>query len=144
MHKKYLPRNAIKYCQKHPKSSTCQMLMSVRGAGAHLENSGHEMTQSATDAEEVKYMVFGISYKAVVPVYVPTVDGSYIAIRCEWISGLIGDEIGKLHDCYIAEFFDGPHLNHQNMCKRAIRSVTTTGKQNQWKSSIIDCGERAR
>lgn len=48
-------------------------------------------------------MVLWKSYKACLSVYVPTVDRYYLAICCECFLGFIGNELGKLYDCYIAD-----------------------------------------
>lgn len=61
-------------------------------------------THSATDAEAEKEMVFGKLYNSYVPVYVPTFNRSYLTIHWELFSELIGDELGKVYDCYIAYF----------------------------------------
>ena len=63
------------------------------------------MEGAGTDSEtSAKQRVFSKTYKACVPVFVPTVNRAYLSIRHDWFSEFIGDEVGTVYDCYIAEF----------------------------------------
>ena len=53
---------------------------------------------------ETKDQVFSKTYEACIPVYVPTAKCAYLAIRSDWFTTYVGDELGKVYDCYIAEF----------------------------------------
>ena len=57
---------------------------------------------SSTD--QGKEQVFSKAYEACIPVYVPTTKCAYLAIRHDWFTKYVGDELGKVYDCYIAEF----------------------------------------
>ena len=71
-----------------------------------MESSVVQGTEG-TDAEtetSAKQRVFSKTYKACVPVFVPTVNRAYLSIRHDWFSEFIGDEVEIVYDCYIAEF----------------------------------------
>lgn len=38
------------------------------------------------------------------PIYVPSGNRCYLAIRNDWFSEYSEDELGKIYDCYIEEF----------------------------------------
>ena len=40
------------------------------------------------------------------PVYVPETGHTYLAIQEEWFKKYVGEELGKIYDCYIAVFSD--------------------------------------
>jgi hypothetical protein len=48
--------------------------------------------------------VFSKTYNACVPVYVPGIKRTYIAVKTEWFMEYVGKELGHVKDCYIAEF----------------------------------------
>ena len=51
-----------------------------------------------------KKNAFEKTYKACVPVHVPTVNRAYLAIRHDLFADYVGKEVDKVYDCYIAEF----------------------------------------
>ena len=53
---------------------------------------------------QAKDKVFSKTYRACIPVYVPTANCAYLSIRSEWLTKYVGKELGKVYDCYIAEF----------------------------------------
>ena len=53
---------------------------------------------------EAKDKVFSKTYRACIPVYVPTANCAYLSIRSEWFTKYVGKELGKVYDCYIGEF----------------------------------------
>jgi len=55
---------------------------------------------------ERKKEVFNKEYQACVPVYVPETGLTYLAIQEEWFRKYVGEELGKIYDCYIAVFSD--------------------------------------
>ena len=55
---------------------------------------------------EKKEKVFNMEYQACVPVYVPEPGQTYIAIQEKWFRKYVGEELGKIYDCYIAVFSD--------------------------------------
>lgn len=60
-------------------------------------------TSNDDDANE---RVFRNSSNACVAVYVPIVDLSQIAIRSDWLSEYVGDEVGKVYDSFSSELSD--------------------------------------
>lgn len=43
------------------------------------------------------------SYNACMLVYMPKVNCSYLEIHSDWFSEYVGDQLGKIYDCVIAE-----------------------------------------
>lgn len=60
-------------------------------------------TKSSTYAEEPTEMRLVKYYKDSVPFYLPTIGSSYLAIRFEWFSELIEDELWKVYKCHIGK-----------------------------------------
>ena len=48
--------------------------------------------------------IFQKTYEACVPVYIPSLDKAYLAIKADWFSQYVGNDIGIVHDCYIGQF----------------------------------------
>lgn len=48
--------------------------------------------------------MFGKEYNACVLVHVPTLNKTYLAIRSDWFKSYVGDELGRIYDCYIGQF----------------------------------------
>lgn len=71
---------------------------------APTEADTMSMTDDIITSVERKERVFIKVYQACTPVYVPSGRRSYLAIRNEWFTKYVGDELGKIYDCYIAEF----------------------------------------
>lgn len=79
-------------------------------------------TQSATNEEGAKELVFEKSYNAFLPVYLPTVDRFYLEICCEWLSEFIGAELGKVYDFCIAEVL-GNFTEIETISTRGLQGV---------------------
>jgi hypothetical protein len=69
--------------------------------------------------EERKRVVFCKTYNACVAIEVPTVNKTYLALKADWFKKYVGEELGIVHDCYIAQFDkDYTELNHVNLTDR--------------------------
>lgn len=60
--------------------------------------------EATRNDDEAKEWVFRKSHNQYVLVYVPTAIRSYLVIRSGWFSEYVGDQLGTIYDCYIAEF----------------------------------------
>jgi hypothetical protein len=69
--------------------------------------------------------IFSKTYKACVPVYVPSLRKTYIAVKTEWFKEFIGTELGEVKDCYIAEYDE----EYKELNVISFRHNTGTGMQ---------------
>ena len=81
-----------------------------------LDGTEETGTEPETSAKQT---VFSKTYKACVPVFVPTVNRAYLSIRHDWFSEFIGDEVGIVYDCYIAEFTE----DYKELNKISLRGM---------------------
>lgn len=67
-------------------------------------------------------MVFGKFYKSCVSIYVPTVDLSYLSIRCGCFPDIFGDGLEKVYECYIAKF-SAAYIGISKISARTLKIV---------------------
>lgn len=60
--------------------------------------------EATNNDDKTKERVFTKSCNACVPVYLPTVNRSYLEIRSDWLLENVGAQLGKMCDFYIAKF----------------------------------------
>lgn len=69
-----------------------------------LEVPGSADEDSIKTDEERMSRVYGKKYIACIPVYVPSLQTSFLSVRSEWMNRYVGFELGRVYDCNIAEF----------------------------------------